>query len=215
MDIRVNSKLLLDERLINNWEDMLDAYRKRIAEHGLKHKALFYPNEELHTIKLAHISRIINILIMPEDSVLDVGCGMGDITIFMPPCNYKGIDIVSEFIEEAQKRYPGLRFECGNLMDVNEKFDWVILLGMMGTVPMPEQLLQKSWGLATKGLIVDFIDTQKYQGYLNSYDLGNCTNFFLSLGAQQIHLYPTPRTNWTFYVVQKRSIWLNAVTESA
>jgi len=208
MSININSRLIIDGSPVNTWEEMTEAYRKRIEEHGLGHKSLFYPNEALHTAKLAHIARILNLEIEATDTVLDVGCGTGDIIPFMPACTYRGIDLVPEFVKEARKRHPDLQFDRANVLDIETSFEWVILLGMMGTVPLPEELIEKAWLLASKGIIVDFIDVKKYQGYLNTYRLGECTETFLSMGAQRIKLYPTPRHNWTFFVVYKRSLWL-------
>ena len=208
MSIRTNSQLVIDGMPVNTWDEMIKVYCKRIEEYGLGHKSLFYPNEALHAAKLAHVARILNMEIESTDTVLDVGCGIGDVVPFMPPCAYRGIDLVPEFVEEARKRYAGLQFDCANVLDLETSFDWVILLGMMGTVPLPEELIKKSWSLASKGIIVDFIDVGQYQGYLNAYQLGECTDTLLSLGAQEIKIYPTPRNNWTFFVVYKCSLWL-------
>ena len=166
-NMRANPQLILDETPINTWEEMRSAYLKRIKTYGLEHKSLFYPSEALHTTKLAHISRIIHLEVKTSDSVLDIGCGTGDLIPFLPTCVYRGVDLVSEFIEEARNRFPNLQFDCVNMMNLTDKYDWIILAGMMGTVPMPEMLIKKAWELAIKGIIVDFIDSRKYQGYLN------------------------------------------------
>ena len=201
-------QLLLDGLPVNTWDEMVAAYHKRIENFGIGHKALFYPNETLHMAKLAHISRIAQTEISACDSVLDVGCGTGDLVPFMPICDYKGVDLVDKFIEEAHNRYPHLKFDCINVLDITEGFDWLILAGMMGSVPQPEKLLKKAWELANKGVVVDFIDILRYQGYLNSYKMGDCTDFFISLGVRQLKLYPMPRHNWTVFVAHKQSLWL-------
>ena len=208
MGIRVSQGLSLDGRQVSNWQEMEAAYRRRIQTHGLGHESLFYPDEALHIAKLAHMSRVLYNEVKTGESVLDVGCGTGDLIPFLPPCHYRGIDLVSEFVAEAARRYPDLTFENMNLLNIDEQYDWVLLAGMMGSVPEPEILLQKAWGLAARGIIVDFIDSSKYHGYLNSYSLGACTEFLLRQGAQQVRIYPTPKHNWTFFVVCHQSLWL-------
>jgi 2-polyprenyl-3-methyl-5-hydroxy-6-metoxy-1,4-benzoquinol methylase len=208
LKIKQEKQLRLDDISVNTWDEMVSVYSLRIKQYGVGYKALFYPDESLHLAKLAHISRVCQSEIMPADTVLDVGCGIGDLIPFLPKCNYKGIDLVSQFVDKARSIYPNLSFECVNLVDVNEEFDWLVLAGMMGTVPLPEDLLKKAWEIAVKGVIVDFIDGRKYQGYLNSYNLEKCVAFFIELGAQQIKLYPTPQHNWTVFVVGKQSLWI-------
>ncbi|WP_337833610.1 class I SAM-dependent methyltransferase [Desulfonema magnum] len=144
----------------------------------------------------------------PDDSVLDVGCGIGAIVPFMPPCVYKGIDLVSQSVEEARQSYPDLSFECANLTDITDKYDWVFLIAITASIPMPEVLIKKAWELSTKGMIVDFLDPCKdHRDYLNTFKMGACTDLFLEMGAQRIELYPT-RNLWNVFVVHKAPFWL-------
>lgn len=208
MSIRLNKQTVLNGKNIDNWEEMEAAYRKRIETYGLGHKAVFYSSEMAHSAKLAHISKILHSIVKANDSVLEVGSGIGALVPFVPPCIYTGIDLVREFVEEARSCYPDLEFKCANVTNVTENYDWIILAGITGTVPMPETLISKAWELAKKGIIVDFIDSRKYQeNELNTYKMGACTEFFLDMGAQRIELYQT-RNIWNIYVLHKHSLWL-------
>ncbi|QTA86277.1 SAM-dependent methyltransferase domain-containing protein [Desulfonema magnum] len=126
----------------------------------------------------------------------------------MPPCVYKGIDLVSQSVEEARQSYPDLSFECANLTDITDKYDWVFLIAITASIPMPEVLIKKAWELSTKGMIVDFLDPCKdHRDYLNTFKMGACTDLFLEMGAQRIELYPT-RNLWNVFVVHKAPFWL-------
>ena len=187
---------------------MVSAYRENIDTHGLGHKAFFYLSEGTHAARLSQFSSILHLIIKANDSVLDVGCGIGDVIPYLPPCVYKGIDIVGECVEKARKRYSDLTFSCMNVTDVTEQHDWIIILGITGTAPMPEVIIKKTWELARKGIVVDFLDSQKVQrDELNTYKMGACTEFFLDMGAQRIELYRT-RNSWNIYLVHKQSLWI-------
>ena len=208
MKIRANKQVILDGKTVNNWDEVKTAYRKRMQTYGPGYKALHYSSESVHNSTLAYASKIIHSVITPVDSVLDVGCGIGSLVPFMPPCDYTGIDLVHESVTEARRRYPDLAFECTNLTAISARFDWVVLIGFTGAIFNPEEMISKAWELARKGIIVDFNDAQKLtESEFNTYNLGACTQFFLDLNAKQIDLYPT-RHIWNIFVVHKQSVWL-------
>lgn len=70
--------------------------------------------------------------LLPECSVLDVGCGTGDFYEFIKSryknIKYKGIDFSESMIKKAQEKYQS-NFENKDLIDINEKFDCVFALG--------------------------------------------------------------------------------------
>jgi SAM-dependent methyltransferase len=72
-------------------------------------------------------------------SVLDVGCGTGDLLLFFDErnirCRYTGIDQVKEFIEEADRRFAGRRhtaFLIGDFWTGNVGyFDYILASGAL------------------------------------------------------------------------------------
>lgn len=70
-------------------------------------------------------------------SVLDVGCGFGELGKFLTRkfenVSYTGIDIVPEFINEAKLLYPKLNFVCGDYFfePLPQKFDIVVCSGAL------------------------------------------------------------------------------------
>jgi SAM-dependent methyltransferase len=69
--------------------------------------------------------------------VLDIGCGPGDMLQHMPNVDYLGIDISSEYIDAARKRYGSTgRFECADVGtasfgDEDGTFDLVLATGVV------------------------------------------------------------------------------------
>lgn len=186
---------------------MMVSYWRRHQEHGFTSRALYYSRDSLHRDRLQQAKRILSGRVSPEESFLDVGCGYGEMAPFIPPEQYYGVDVLACFVEEAQTRHPGFEFTCCNVLDLEKTFDWVGMIGIMGTLPKPEEVLKKSSELCARGILVDFIDAQKYQGPLNHFDIGICTDYLLALGFKQVHVYGTPDHPWTFLLAEKQCLF--------
>lgn len=73
-------------------------------------------------------------LIPPDSSVLEIGCGTGDLLAAVRPKRGVGIDFSPRMIEIARSRYPDLEFRAEDLesLETTEPFDYVILSGVLG-----------------------------------------------------------------------------------
>lgn len=96
----------------------------------------------------------------PTDSVLDVGCGYGDFSKAI--VNYTGIDIRSRAIDEARKRYPDKRFECGPIDSITTRFDWVMASGIFA-FDSPDwktetiRIVKLMFDISTKGIAFNLL----------------------------------------------------------
>lgn len=83
------------------------------------------------TIK-AFISRIIP----PGNSVLDIGCGTGEILAAMRPSRGVGIDISKEMIRLASEKFPQYTFIHSPIenLQLDEKFDFIIMVDVVDHV---------------------------------------------------------------------------------
>ncbi|MBI3500573.1 MAG: class I SAM-dependent methyltransferase [Bacteroidetes bacterium] len=104
-----------------------------------------------------------------NDSVLDIGCGYGDLWRHLQQNGWKGkytgIDIVPGLINEANKRYPKINFRLTDITSgkFNEVHDWVFSSGALTSKTEEidshehiRQMLQKMFALCRKGVSANF-----------------------------------------------------------
>lgn len=71
------------------------------------------------------------------DTVLDLGCGPGDMLGYLPEVDYLGIDLNPRYLEEAQRRHRErsrarfLQVDVRVLKDMGERFDLVLAQGLL------------------------------------------------------------------------------------
>ena len=82
---------------------------------------------------------------VPEGKkVLEIGCGTGDLLAALKPSYGMGVDISPKMIEMAKEKYPSLHFYAGTIQDITieEKFDYIILSGLLGELEDIQTFLQ-------------------------------------------------------------------------
>ncbi len=117
--VAIDSQKALADRL-------LFPYHKQLAEVGrtLETPAFAWPSVERQGISHRAVLDFYD-----GGSVLDVGCGMGELSEKVSG-RYVGVDLEPLFIEEARLRYPRHEFHCGNLNDTPlDLFDYVVAIG--------------------------------------------------------------------------------------
>ena len=154
-----------------------------------------------------------------EKSVLDAGCGFGDLLPFLRSRGirprYSGIDICPPMIARCQRRFPASarRFVTGDVLDYRpaERFDYVVASGLFGlNVPGAaariRPTLERLFELSRIGLVVNFLSRRtrrpaRARLYL---DPGEMLEFALTLTPAvrldhsympndfTLHLYRTP-----------------------
>ncbi len=108
-------------------------------------------------------------------SVLDVGCGLGDLFGYLRTtgreADYLGIDIVPAMVEKARERHPDGRFELCDLLDATPepgKFDLVVASGSL-TVRLPkhdlfvDKMLRRMMELSAGVVAVNFQSTRSFR----------------------------------------------------
>lgn len=82
------------------------------------------------------LERYFSFIIPPQSSVLEIGCGTGELLNAVRPRYGVGIDFSSEMIKLAQQQFPLLHFHLQDAEDVKleEKFDYIILSDLIGSL---------------------------------------------------------------------------------
>lgn len=112
----------------------IEGYRRTFKKYGVDARALHWVSKKAQELR---VKELIKDLDFEKKSVLDVGCGFGDIIPFIQKkakrFKFTGVDLVPEFLEVAQTKYPEFRFiqrdYFGNPLD--EVFDIVITSGTL------------------------------------------------------------------------------------
>jgi SAM-dependent methyltransferase len=84
--------------------------------------------------------------IIPENStILELGCGTGDLIGNLSPSYGVGVDISDEMVKIAKENYPSVEFICHNIeeLSLDIKFDYIIISGTLGIVGNIQLLLGK------------------------------------------------------------------------
>jgi SAM-dependent methyltransferase len=89
-------------------------------------KRNFYYHREL--------SKTFSFIVPPGHSVLEIGCGSGQLLASLKPARGLGIDISTNMVHLARQRHPDMEFQVGDLEDLqlDEKFEYVIISDLLG-----------------------------------------------------------------------------------
>lgn len=114
--------------------DNPETYRRNFNKYGVSPKALKWKDTHAQDRRLKEIVKDID---FEGKSVLDVGCGFGDLIPYISAktdnFKYTGIDIVPEFIEFAKSKYPQHEFQALDYFSkpTSETYDIVISSGTL------------------------------------------------------------------------------------
>jgi SAM-dependent methyltransferase len=75
------------------------------------------------------LTRIYQFLIPPNQRVLELGCGDGDLLAALKPSHGVGVDFSPDVVRHAKARHPELKIILADVhqFSIDEKFDYVIL----------------------------------------------------------------------------------------
>ncbi len=100
--------------------------------------------------------------VIPEgSSVLEIGCGTGELLAAVRPDRGVGVDISPGMVAQARKNFPHLEFQVDDLEDlkITEKFDYVILsetIGHVDDIQLAFRQLHKVCRMETRVIIIYF-----------------------------------------------------------
>ncbi|HNW60749.1 MAG TPA: bifunctional class I SAM-dependent methyltransferase/glycosyltransferase family 2 protein [bacterium] len=111
-----------------NKQDLIRYYDDYAAQRGRWKKK----NRYYHRC----LARYFSFIIPANSRVLEIGCGTGELLAAVRPGYGVGVDFSPHMISKAQERFPGLTFRVDDaeILELNEKFDYVILSDLVGTL---------------------------------------------------------------------------------
>jgi SAM-dependent methyltransferase len=110
-------------------------------------------------------AKLLDIGVCKEDSVLDVGCGIGHLYEYVgDQIKYYGIDPNKLAIKKAKELYPKGIFAEGIIANVSRKFDWALISGVFN-LDFPREQMVETINLAiskvNKGVAFNFLTGQE------------------------------------------------------
>ena len=166
--------------IFNNTEFYQDA----ILEYGISPQGVHwrsrYTQEKRFEILLDFIKEQIE-----DSSILDVGCGFGDLIKHFTsknlyPKSYLGIDKEDYFIEIASTIYPNTKFQQIDIFKDNlPKSDFYICSGALNIYEFDEMQLfiKNCFENSNKGFIFNFLVGSTFNGVTKGEILDYCKNF--------------------------------------
>jgi len=145
-------------------------YSSRLAEHGVTPQALGWMDgrQELRFAALTELLPVGRLR-----SVLDVGCGFGDLSAYLRSAGfqgtYTGIDFVPQLIEAGQKLYPAEDLRVSDVAEISadERYDLVVESGIFNSRLEHEDnwthietTLEKMFALCEVAVTGDFLSAQ-------------------------------------------------------
>lgn len=150
-------------------------YGERYARLGHHVRALGWGCEQDQAIRFGQTLRVLP---EPCGTLLDIGCGFGDLLTFLTgnnaaPANYLGWDITPGFVAEATRIHaanPTARFEVGNLMEKGAEApvaDCAVMLGLMNfnwqgqidNIEYSKHMIRQAFSMVRNTLVFDFLST--------------------------------------------------------
>lgn len=162
------------------------------------------------------LSEIYRYLVSPNQRVLEIGCGLGDLLASLQPAHGVGIDFSDEMIIRARKKHPNLEFhqlDAHDLTTLEGKFDVIILSDTVNDLWDVQQALEQArrfcephtrlilnfyshlWQLPLAiAQSLNLASPMLRQNWLTREDINNMLNLagFESIRASQEVLWPLP-----------------------
>ncbi len=147
---------------------ILSFYEDSFAKHGNDPRSVHWSGEISQTVRFGILSDIVP---LAGRSVLDVGCGLGDLYKFFISkkisVEYTGVDIVPAFIERARERFPDAHFILGDASILIEDYDYILVSGAFNLVTTDSKeyyftMIKNLFARAKYGLAFNMLDSEEH-----------------------------------------------------
>ena len=138
----------------------IKSYRRSFEKYDGGIQSLQWTSYKSAALRFANLVKDVN---LDNRSVLDVGCGFGDLVPFIASktlhFEYTGVDLMNEFIAEAKKRYPEFEFKAADFFSQSlGTFDIVFCSGALNgksenVIGDRKQKIKKMFRCANEALV--------------------------------------------------------------
>jgi len=96
------------------------------------------------------LAHYYNLLIPADASVLEIGCGSGELLAHLHAARKTGIDLSPRQVEAARARVPGAEFhvQAGELLALSGRFDYIIVSDTLNLAADVQQLFERLHGVS-------------------------------------------------------------------
>jgi len=175
---------------------MIKRHAHSFHQHGYAPNALFWSSRGIQKIRFKALAEIG---IKENDSLLDVGCGFGDLYGWLKAhslhLNYTGIDLSQDILNKGMELNPNLNLLHGEIFDFDwpdAAFNWVFLSGTLNwnlhdDGKYAQQMIQHMFELCSKGVAFNMLNQQhvdhQAMGDLIAYNAQNTFNFCQNISS--------------------------------
>lgn len=157
---------------MNNHDDILkkskEIYNSASQEHGHSSKAVLWADPQTQYIRFNEIIKYISL--DENSSVLDIGCGNGELYKFLNFSGFKGsytgFDINDSLLNQAKQRYKNIDVQNVDILNhtIDKKYDYVIVSGMFSSNYGQDMLwmydmIKAMYNLTDKKVIINTISS--------------------------------------------------------
>lgn len=154
-------------------QELIDKHRDSFNRHGHSPRALFW---ESRGVQWARFKALSEIGMAAGDSVLDVGCGFGDLRGWLLShdlsVEYTGLDLSPELIAKAKSIHASKAFVAGDIFDFDveaQSFDWVVLSGTLNWQlndggDYARRVIARMYELCRKGVAFNMLNANYWKG---------------------------------------------------
>ncbi len=113
-----NTEIIVREGWTTDNRRTRDYFSANLARFGPDVRAVDWGSRESQRTRFRILTQVGK---LNGSSLLDIGCGMGDLYGWLKEeniqTNYRGIDITPEMVTMAKKRFPGVDFSVGDMLE--------------------------------------------------------------------------------------------------
>lgn len=137
-------------------------FENLFAKHGDAYRALGWGSNKS---QITRFQVLLEIGITSGSSVLDIGCGLGNLYEWLQDKNisvdYHGIDITRSLIEKSKAKFPNAQFDCVSFLDFEASisgYDYVVASGIFylqsqDPYTFMHDHVAKMFSIANKGVV--------------------------------------------------------------